>query len=37
MLLYSRYPLENTSIEFLVEPDVPSMQARVRLPSGLRV
>lgn len=37
MLLYSRYPLENASIEFLVEADVPSMQARVRLPGGLRV
>ena len=37
MLLYSRYPLENTSIDFLVERDVPSMQAWVRLPGGVRV
>jgi endonuclease/exonuclease/phosphatase (EEP) superfamily protein YafD len=37
MLLYSRHPLEETSIEFLVEDDVPSMHAKVRLPSGVRV
>lgn len=37
MLLYSRLPLEDTSIEFLVKSDVPSIHARVRLPSGQRV
>src|SRR5688572_4226829 len=37
MLLYSRHPLEETAIEFLVERDVPSMQAKVRLPSGVAV
>ena len=37
MLLYSRHPLEETAIEFLVERDVPSMQAKVRLPSGIGV
>ena len=37
MLLYSRYPLENTSIDFLVERDVPSMQAFVVLASGVRL
>jgi endonuclease/exonuclease/phosphatase (EEP) superfamily protein YafD len=37
MLLYSRYPLEETAIEFVVERDVPSMQAKVRLPSGVGV
>ena len=37
MLLYSRHPLEETAIDFLVERDVPSMQAKVRLPSGVRV
>jgi endonuclease/exonuclease/phosphatase (EEP) superfamily protein YafD len=37
MLLYSRLPLEETAIDFLVERDVPSMQAKVRLPSGVRV
>ncbi|HEY0971867.1 MAG TPA: endonuclease/exonuclease/phosphatase family protein [Gemmatimonadales bacterium] len=34
MLLYSRLPLERTSVDFLVEPDVPSMQAVVRLRGG---
>jgi endonuclease/exonuclease/phosphatase (EEP) superfamily protein YafD len=37
MLLYSRLPLEEASIDFLVQDDVPSMQARVRLPCGERV
>jgi endonuclease/exonuclease/phosphatase (EEP) superfamily protein YafD len=37
MLLYSRFPLENPMIDFLVERDVPSMQAHVRLPNGVRV
>lgn len=37
MLLYSRHPLEETAIDFLVERDVPSMQAKVRLPSNVRV
>ena len=37
MLLYSRFPLDDPTIEFLVERDVPSMQARVLLPSGIRV
>ncbi|HET9426420.1 MAG TPA: endonuclease/exonuclease/phosphatase family protein [Gemmatimonadaceae bacterium] len=31
MLLYSRLELLDTSIDFLIEPDIPSMQARVRL------
>jgi endonuclease/exonuclease/phosphatase (EEP) superfamily protein YafD len=37
MLLYSRLPLEETSIDFLVQPDIPSMQATVRLRNGTRV
>jgi endonuclease/exonuclease/phosphatase (EEP) superfamily protein YafD len=37
MLLYSRLPLEGASIEFLVEPDVPSIHARVQIPSGQHV
>ncbi|HEX6050528.1 MAG TPA: endonuclease/exonuclease/phosphatase family protein [Gemmatimonadaceae bacterium] len=37
MLVYSRYPLEETAIDFLIERDVPSMQAKVRLPSDVRV
>lgn len=34
MLLYSRLPLHDTSIDFLVEDDIPSMQARIRLHGG---
>ena len=37
MLLYSRLPLEDVREERLVEPDVPSVQARVRLRGGARV
>lgn len=36
MLLYSRLPLEETAVEFLVERDIPSIQARVRLRTGER-
>ena len=31
MLLYSRLPLEGAEVRYLVEPDIPSMHARVRL------
>ncbi len=34
MLLYSRLPLSETSIDFLIEPDVPSIQAHVALRNG---
>lgn len=34
MLLYSRLELEDTEVRFLIEPDVPSIRARVRLRSG---
>jgi endonuclease/exonuclease/phosphatase (EEP) superfamily protein YafD len=37
MLLYSRLPLEEPEVNFLVEPDIPSIQARVRLGDGTRV
>lgn len=37
MLVYSRHPLEDRSVDFLIEQDVPSVQATVRLPSGDRV
>ncbi|GIV59939.1 MAG: endonuclease [Rhodothermaceae bacterium] len=36
MLLFSRLPLENAGVRFLVEDDVPSMWAEVVLPSGAR-
>ncbi len=35
MLLYSRLPLSDTAIDFLVEPDIPSIQARARLACGV--
>ena len=34
MHVYSRFPLEESEIKYLVEPDVPSMHTRLRLPSG---
>ena len=37
MLLYSRLPLEEPRIEFLLEPDIPSMHAAVKLHGGVRV
>ena len=37
MLLYSRLPLEEAQVDFLVEPDIPSIQANVRLPDGTLV
>lgn len=37
MHVYSRLPLHNAAVQFLVEPDVPSIHAEVELTSGLRV
>ena len=37
MLLYSRLPLEEPEVNFLVAPDIPSMQAGVRLGNGTLV
>jgi endonuclease/exonuclease/phosphatase (EEP) superfamily protein YafD len=37
MLFYSRVPFEDGSVDFLIEDDVPSIQAMVRLASGKRV
>jgi endonuclease/exonuclease/phosphatase (EEP) superfamily protein YafD len=37
MLLYSRLELLNPEVKFLVQGDVPSIHARVRLPSGKEV
>lgn len=37
MHLYSRLPLEDAKIQFLVEPDKPSMHTLLVLPSGRRV
>ncbi len=31
MVLYSRLPLHDTSIDFLIQPDIPSIQAKVEL------
>ena len=37
MLFYSRLPIEDTSVDFLIEDDIPSIQAMVVMPSGERV
>lgn len=37
MLLYSRLPLSDTTVDYLIEPDIPSMQAQVRLADGTSV
>jgi endonuclease/exonuclease/phosphatase (EEP) superfamily protein YafD len=37
MHLYSRFPLEDSKIQFLVESDIPSMHTLVVLPSGARI
>lgn len=37
MLLYSRFELINPRVEFLVQDDVPSIHARVKLPAGEEV
>ena len=37
MLLYSRLPLSATSTDYLIEPDIPSMQAQARLADGTSV
>jgi endonuclease/exonuclease/phosphatase (EEP) superfamily protein YafD len=34
MLLYSRLPLHDTSVDFLIQPDIPSIQAHVELRDG---
>ncbi|WP_224996609.1 endonuclease/exonuclease/phosphatase family protein [Cesiribacter sp. SM1] len=34
MHLYSRLPLKETEVLYLLEPDIPSIQTRVQLPSG---
>lgn len=37
MLLFSRYPIKNVEINFLVEPDIPSFFATIILPSKAEV
>lgn len=37
MLLYSRFPLVEPEVRFLVEEDIPSITTRIRLPSGTHV
>ena len=37
MILYSRFPLENSKVEFLIEDDVPSIRTQVILPCGQKV
>lgn len=37
MHVFSRYPLEDSAIQYLVEPDIPSIHTLIVLPSGQRV
>lgn len=37
MHVYSKFPLTDSRIEYLVEPDKPSMHTLVRMPSGLKI
>jgi endonuclease/exonuclease/phosphatase (EEP) superfamily protein YafD len=37
MHVYSRYPLHDPAIQYLVEPDIPSIHTEVELPGGRRV
>ena len=37
MVLFSRYELIDPRVEFLVQDDIPSIHARLRLPSGVEV
>lgn len=37
MHVYARFPLEDTSVEFLIEDDVPSMHALLMLPCGEKI
>ena len=34
MLLYSRLPIKNQEVRFLIQKDIPSMYAQIELPSG---
>ena len=37
MHLYSKFPLENMEIKYLVEPDIPSIHGTLRLAKGVKV
>lgn len=37
MLLYSKYPLIDPEIKFLVEPEIPSIHSPIELPSGQQI
>ncbi|MCR5867828.1 endonuclease/exonuclease/phosphatase family protein [Aquincola sp. J276] len=37
MLLYSRLPLHDVEVSYLIEPDIPSIHCTLELPTGLRV
>lgn len=34
MMLYSRFPLHDTELQFLIQDDIPSIHTQVRLPAG---
>lgn len=37
LALYSRYPLEDEKVRYLVEKEVPSVEAKIKLPSGDKI
>jgi len=37
MLLYSKFPLQNSQFEFLVQNDIPSLNPIISLPSGAKI
>ncbi len=37
MIMFSRFPLENTSVQYMVDDSIPSIHGQLKLPNGNRV